>query len=364
VNISNMSFGSLSGRAVESLNKGAARAGCWQGTGEGGITEYHQHGGDLVWQIGTGYFGCRDADGRFDLARFRAVVDAEPGIRAIEIKLSQGAKPGIGGLLPGAKVTPEIAAIRGIPVGVDCVSPAAHSAFHDADSMLDFVELLAETSGKPVGIKSAVGDDTFFRDLARLMERGERGVDYVNIDGGEGGTGAGPLVFTDHVALPFKVAFSRVYRVFAEAGLTDRTVFIGAGKLGFPGQALLAFALGCDGVNVGREAMLAIGCIQAQRCHTDRCPTGVTTQSKRRQRGLDPADKSVRAAGYITQLRREILRLSHACGVVHPGLITTEQLEILDDHFGSRLARDVFGYEPGWGRPSEADRAAIVELMA
>jgi glutamate synthase domain-containing protein 2 len=152
--------------------------------------------------------------------------------------------------------------------------------------------------------------------------------------------------------------------VFAEAGLTDRIVFIGAGKLGFPGQALLAFALGCDGVNVGREAMLAIGCIQAQRCHTDRCPTGVTTQSKRRQRGLDPTDKSVRCAGYITQLRREILRLSHACGVAHPGLITTEQLEILDDHFGSRLARDVFGYEPGWGRPSEADRAAIVELMA
>jgi glutamate synthase domain-containing protein 2 len=317
-----------------------------------------------VWQIGTGYFGCRDADGGFDLARFRAVIDAEPTIRAIEIKLSQGAKPGIGGLLPGAKVTPEIAAIRGVPVGVDCVSPAAHAAFHDADSLLDFVELLAETSGKPVGIKSAVGDDTFFRDLGRLMERGERGVDYVNIDGGEGGTGAGPLVFTDHVALPFKVAFSRVYRVFAEAGLTDRIVFLGAGKLGFPGQALLAFALGCDGVNVGREAMLAIGCIQAQRCHTDRCPTGVTTQSKRRQHGLDPTDKSVRCAGYITQLRREVLRLSHACGVVHPGLITTEQLEILDDHFGSRLARDVFGYEPGWGRPSEADRAAIAELMA
>ena len=364
VNISSMSFGSLSGRAVESLNRGAARAGCWQGTGEGGVTEYHRHGGDLVWQIGTGYFGCRDAGGGFDLARFRAVIDAEPMIRAIEVKLSQGAKPGIGGLLPGAKVTPEIAAIRGIPVGVDCVSPAAHSAFHDADSLLDFVELLAETSGKPVGIKSAVGDDTFFRDLARLMERGERGVDYVNIDGGEGGTGAGPLVFTDHVALPFKVGFSRVYRVFAETGLTDRVVFIGAGKLGFPGQALLAFALGCDGVNVGREAMLAIGCIQAQRCHTDRCPTGVTTQSMRRQRGLDPTDKSVRCAGYITQLRREVLRLSHACGVTHPGLITTEQLEILDDHFGSRLARDVFGYEPGWGRPSPADRASIAELMA
>jgi glutamate synthase domain-containing protein 2 len=364
VNISSMSFGSLSARAVEALNKGAARAGCWQGTGEGGITEYHRHGGDLVWQIGTGYFGCRDANGKFDLARFRDMVEAAPSVRAIEIKLSQGAKPGIGGLLPGAKVSPEIAAIRGIPVGVDCASPAAHSAFHDADSLLDFVELLAETSGKPIGIKSAVGDDTFFHELARLMERGGRGVDYVNIDGGEGGTGAGPLVFTDHVALPFKVGFSRVYRTFAEAGITDRVVFIGAGKLGLPGQALFAFALGCDGVNVGREAMLSIGCIQAQRCHTDRCPTGVATQSKHRQRGLDPTDKSVRCANYIVQLRREILRLSRACGVVHPGLITTEQLEILDDQFGSRLARDVFGYEAGWGRPSEADRTAIAELMA
>jgi glutamate synthase domain-containing protein 2 len=363
VNISSMSFGSLSGRAVQSLNEGAARAGCWQGTGEGGITEYHRHGGDLVWQIGTGYFGCRDAEGNFELARFRDVVEAEPRILAVEIKLSQGAKPGIGGLLPGAKVTPEIARLRGIPVGVDCVSPASHRAFRDADSLLDFAELLAETSGKPVGIKSAVGDDTFFRDLARLMERGDRGVDYVNIDGGEGGTGAGPLVFTDHVALPFKVAFSRVYRAFAEAGITDRVVFIGAGKLGLPGQALLAFALGCDGVNVGREAMLSIGCIQAQRCHTDRCPTGVATQSKWRQRGLDPAGKSVRCANYIMQLRREILRVSRACGAPHPGLITTEQIEILDDHFGSRLARDVFAYEPGWGRPSVADSDAISELM-
>ncbi|MFM8304980.1 MAG: glutamate synthase-related protein [Actinomycetota bacterium] len=364
VNISSMSFGSLSARAVESLNRGAARAGCWQGTGEGGITDHHRHGGDLVWQIGTGYFGCRDERGRFDLGRFRAVVEAEPTIRAIEIKLSQGAKPGIGGLLPGAKVTREIASIRGVDAGVDCVSPAAHSAFSDADSLLDFVELLAETSGKPVGIKSAVGDDTVFRNLARLMERGERGVDFVTVDGGEGGTGAGPLVFTDHVALPFKVGFSRVYRAFAEAGLTDRIVFIGAGKLGLPAEALLAFALGCDGVNVGREALLAIGCIQAQRCHTDRCPTGVTTQSKWRQRGIDPADKSVRCAGYVTQLRREVLRLSRACGVIHPALVTTDQIEILDDHYGSRVAREVFGYAPGWGRPSAADQAALRAAMA
>ena len=364
VNISSMSFGSLGARAVEALNRGAALAGCWQGTGEGGISEYHHHGGDLVWQIGTGYFGCRDAHGRFDLARFRDVVEAVPAIRAIEIKLSQGAKPGLGGLLPAEKVTPEIARIRGVEPGVDCVSPAAHSAFRDADSLLDFVELLAETSGKPVGVKSAVGDESLFRDLARLMERGDRGIDFLNIDGGEGGTGAGPLVFTDHVALPFKVGFSRVYRTFAESGITDRVVFIGAGKLGLPGQALLAFALGCDGVNVGREAMLAIGCIQAQRCHTDRCPTGVTTHSAWRQRGLDPASKSVRCANYVVQLRREILRLSQACGVVHPAFVTTEQIEILDDRYGSRSARDVFAYEPGWGRPSEADRATIHDLMS
>ena len=177
-------------------------------------------------------------------------------------------------------------------------------------------------------------------------------------------TGAGPLVFTDHVALPFKVGFSRLYRIFAEADVTDRVVFIGSGKLGLPGQALLAFALGCDGVNVGREAMLSIGCIQAQRCHTDRCPTGVTTHSRWRQRGLDPYDKSVRCAAYLVQLRREILRLSRACGVVHPALLTPDALEILDDHFGARLARDVFGYEAEWGRPSDADLDALRALMS
>jgi glutamate synthase domain-containing protein 2 len=359
VNISGMSFGSLGAKAVEALNRGAALAGCWQSTGEGGITDHHAHGGDLVWQIGTGYFGCRDAQGHFDLARFRDVVEATPAVRAIEVKLSQGAKPGLGGLLPGEKVTAEIARIRGVPVGVDCISPAAHSAFSDADSLLDFVELLADTSGKPVGIKSAVGDDSLFRELARLMERRDRGVDWVNIDGGEGGTGAGPLVFTDHVSLPFKVGFSRVYRAFAEVGITDRVVFVGAGKLGLPGQALLAFALGCDGVSVGREAMLAIGCIQAQRCHTDRCPTGVTTHSRWRQRGLDPAEKSVRCAAYVEQLRRELLRLSRACGVLHPALVTTDQLDILDDRYGATSAREVFGYEPGWGRPSGADQAAL-----
>ncbi len=363
VNISGMSYGSLSSVAVEALNKGAALAGTLQATGEGGLTRHHRHGGELVWQIGTGYFGCRNPDGTFSLERFTDVVAATPQLRAIEVKLSQGSKAGLGGVLPAAKITKEIAEIRGIPLGVDCISPPSHSSFHDADSMLDFVEQLAEVSGLPVGIKSAVGDVTVFHDIAHLMGRGDRGVDFINIDGGEGGTGAGPLAFVDHVALPFKIGFSRVYRCFAEAGIEHDIVFVGAGKLGLPEAALLAFALGCDAVNVGREAMLSIGCIQAQRCHTGRCPTGVTTNSPWLKRGLDPALKSVRCANYLVQLRHELLQLSRACGQVHPSLVTLESIEVLDDRFGSRPARDVFAYEPEWGVPSPTDRAALTALM-
>jgi glutamate synthase domain-containing protein 2 len=364
VNISGMSYGSLSSAAIEALNRGAGLAGCSQGTGEGSVTEYHRHGGDLVWQIASAYFGCRDDQGRFSLPRFVDVVAATPSLRAIEVKISQGAKPGIGGVLPGAKVTKEIAAIRGIPAGVDCISPARHSAFHDADSLLDFVEQLADASGGlPVGIKSAVGEDTMFRDLARLMSRGDRGVDFIVIDGGEGGTGAGPLTFTDHVALPFKLGFSRVYRIFVEEGVAERVVFVGSGRLGIPDQGLLGFALGCDAVNIGREAMLSIGCIQAQRCHTGRCPTGVTTNSKWLMRGLDPDLKSVRAANYVRQLRKELLQLSHACGVAHPAFVTLDHLEIVGETFDARPAREVFAYEPGWGLPSSEDRATLEDLM-
>ena len=364
VNISSMSYGALGGRAIEALNRGAALAGCYQGTGEGGLSPHHDQGGDLVWQIGTGYFGCRDEAGRFDLARFADVVAAHPEVRMIEIKLSQGAKPGLGGLLPAAKVTPRIAALRGIPVGVDCWSPTRHTAFGDADGLLAFVELLADTSGLPVGIKTAVGQLDLFGELASMMASTSRGVDFITVDGGEGGTGAGPLVFTDHVSFPFKVGFSKLYRIFAEAGLTDVIGFVGSGKLGVPENALLAFALGCDAVNVGREAMLSIGCIQAQRCHTGRCPTGVTTNSHWRQRGLDPAVKSVRAASYLVQLRKELLQLSRACGAVHPALVTPDHLAFVDDRFASMSAAETFAYEPGWGLPSGADQAAIRLLMA
>jgi glutamate synthase domain-containing protein 2 len=362
VNISAMSFGSLSGAAVEALNGGAALAGCLHNTGEGGLSPYHRKGGELVFQIGTAYFGCRDEHGRFDLARLKDLVASAP-VRALEVKLSQGAKPGLGGLLPGAKVSDEIASTRGIRAGEDCISPSRHAEFSDPDSLLDWVELLAAETGLPVGIKSAVGDLGFWHELTELMAAGDRGVDFVTIDGGEGGTGAAPLIFTDSVSLPFQLGFARVYSVFAERGLHEQVTFIGAGKLGLPDNAVVAFALGCDMVNVAREAMLSIGCIQAQKCHTDTCPTGVATQNAWLTRGLDPAVKSVRAANYVKTLRRDLVKVAEACGVEHPGLIPVDAVEILDGRTASRPLQDVYGYSPGWGMPSAADQADIVRLM-
>jgi glutamate synthase domain-containing protein 2 len=362
VNVSAMSFGSLSGAAVEALNRGSALAGCLHNTGEGGISKHHRHGGELVFQIGTAYFGCRDEDGRFDLQRLKDLVAGAP-VRAIEIKLSQGAKPGLGGVLPAAKVSAEIAETRGVREGKDCISPSRHAEFSDTDSLLDWVELLATETGLPVGIKSAVGDMTFWRELTELMSSTGRGVDFVTVDGGEGGTGAAPLIFTDSVSLPFQLGFARVYAIFARAGLHEQVTFIGAGKLGLPDNAVVAFALGCDMVNVAREAMLAIGCIQAQKCHTDTCPTGVATQNKWLAHGLDPTLKSVRLANYVSTLRRDLLKVAEACGVEHPGLIDTSAVEVLTGRTTSTPLWEVYDYAEGWGLPSAADRAEIVRLM-
>lgn len=362
VNISGMSYGALSGAAVEALNRGAALAGCWQSTGEGGLSQYHQKGGDVVFQIGTGYFGVRDGAGRFELSRLVDLVAANP-VRAIEVKLSQGAKPGLGGLLPGAKVSKVIAEVRGIEVGKDCLSPAYHQVFSDVDSMLHFIEVVAEATGIPVGIKSAVGDSGFWSQLAQRMAATGTGADFIMVDGGEGGTGAGPLAFTDHVALPFRIGFPRVYRAFAEAGLHQKVAFGGSAKLGFPEAALLALGMGCDWISVGREAMLAIGCVQAQRCHTDHCPTGVATQRPWLERGLDPELKSVRCANYVIAVRKELLRLAHACGQSHPSLVGLQRLELLDGNGGAAEASTVFGYHPGWGLPDAEQTAAVNELV-
>ena len=341
--ISAMSYGSLSGAAVEALNRGCELADSLHNTGEGSISEHHDHGGELIWQLGTGYFGARDNDGNFSMDEL--VKRAEKhNVRAIEIKLSQGAKPGRGGVLLADKITPEIAEIRGIPVGVDCISPPGHSEFRNADELLDFVEAIADATGLPVGIKSAVGKLDFWYELADLMATGERGVDFINIDGGEGGTGAAPLVYCDNVALPFKTAFSRVFRIFAHHGLTDDIVFMGAGRLGFPEASLLAFAMGVDMIGVAREAMLAIGCIQAKRCHTGHCPAGVATQNKWLMRGLDPTDKSARLANYLVTLRRELMWLTYTVGKSHPSQVSLDDFEIIDDRFSSDHAADIFGY--------------------
>lgn len=362
VNVSGMSFGALSGPAISALNQGVQLAGCMQNTGEGGLSRHHRQGGDLVFQIGTGYFGCRGDDGRFDLDGLRRTLEGAP-VRAIEIKLSQGAKPGLGGMLPGAKVSAEIAEIRGVEEGRDCISPPGHSAFSDVDGLLEFVETVAEGTGLPVGIKSAVGEQSFWDTLAVRMAATGRGIDFVTVDGGEGGTGAAPLAFTDHVALPFKLGFSRVYAAFAQAGIAEDVVFVGSGKLGLPESAMCAFALGCDMVSMSHEAMLSIDCIQAQRCHTGRCPVGITTQSRWLARGLDPEIKAVRLAGYVQSLRGELLALSRACGVPHPALVTPDHLEIVGSGFSSTPLPEVFGYEPGWGIPSPGRRAEIVDLM-
>lgn len=362
VNTSAMSFGSLSPRAIEAINRGVKLAGAMQNTGEGGISDHHRHGGDLVWQIGTGYFGCRDERGRFSLERFVENVATAP-VRAIEIKLSQGAKPGLGGVLPAAKVTPEISKIRLIPIGQDCISPAHHSAFRDVDSMLDFIEKLADATGLPVGIKSAVGQLEFWDELARQIDTSGRAPDFITIDGGEGGTGAAPLAFSDHVSLPFRLGFAEVYRAFATRGVAENVVFIGSGKLGLPESGLLALAMGCDLINVGREAMLALGCIQAQECHTGRCPTGVATQSAWLMRGLDPTDKSARLANYLATLRKELMALAAATGAPHPSLVPLDRIALLEPGRAARSASEIFGYESGWGLPPVDARRSVEALM-
>ena len=354
VNVSGMSFGALSGNAIEALNRGAELAGCLQNTGEGGVSPYHRNGGDLVFQIGTSYFGCRDEDGRFDLGKLKELVESAP-IRAIEIKLSQGAKPGLGGMLPGAKVSEEIAEIRGIKPGVDCASPSRHTAFSTSTRC----STSSRCSPTRPGCRSASSrpsatwssGTTWSRQMAgpaarrRLRERRRRrgrhrrGADDLR---GRGGLPVpGRLRRTSTSASP-------------QAGLTDDVTFIGGGKLGIPENAVVAFAMGVDMVNVGREAMLSIGCIQAQKCHTDHCPVGVATQNPRYTRGLDPTLKSVRAANYVKTLRRDLLKVSEAVGVSHPGLITPDDVDVIDGVRGGESLRSLYGYATAGACPARA----------
>lgn len=364
VYVSAMSYGSLSGRAIEAIDLGAAGAHCLHNTGEGGVSVHHLQGADLIMQIGTAYFGCRDDHGAFSMSRLQESVASGP-VRALEVKLSQGAKPGLGGLLPAAKVTSAIAAARGIPVGVDCKSPSSHAEFGDVDGLIEFVEALAAATGLPVGIKSAVGEPEFWSELAARMRATGGGPDFVTVDGGEGGTGAAPLVFADHVSMPFLRGFPEVYRRFAEAGLADDVVFVGSGRLGLPHRAMAAMALGCDLVAVAREAMLSAGCIQAQRCHTGNCPTGVATQDPRLERGLVVSDKAPRVARYVATLRQELVRLSRACGEPHPAWVGADQVEVLMDPRTSIHLGEIARYpDRSWGTPSAELRDELAVTWA
>ncbi len=346
INVSAMSFGSLSAAAVQAMNQGVALSNAYHNTGEGGLSPYHKKGGDVIFHFGTGYFGVRSADGNFSMEKMKALVKENPCIRAIEIKLSQGAKPGKGGVLPGAKITKEIAEIRGVEVGKDVLSPATHKAFGDIPELLDFIETIANATGLPVGIKAAIGKLEQWELLAELMKTKGKGPDFITIDGGEGGTGAAPPSFADHVSLPWVYGFSSLYKIFQDKGLTERIVFIGSGKLGFPAKAAMAFAMGVDCINVAREAMMSIGCIQAQVCHTNRCPAGVATQSKWLQSGIHVPLKSERLAQYFKTFRKELVEVTNASGYEHPCQFTMCDVQVnVDDDYLSSDLKTVYGYE-------------------
>ncbi|MDP1776732.1 MAG: FMN-binding glutamate synthase family protein, partial [Moraxellaceae bacterium] len=294
-NISAMSFGALSANAILALNKGAKLGGFAHDTGEGSISRYHrENGGDLIWEIGSGYFGCRNEDGTFNAERF-AENACDPQVKMIEIKLSQGAKPGHGGILPAAKVTKEIAEARGVPEGVDCVSPSCHSAFSTPVELMHFIARLRELSGgKPVGFKLCIGHPWEFFAICKAMIKTNITPDYIVVDGAEGGTAAAPVEFTDHLGTPMHEGLVLVHNTLVGLNLRDRV------KIGAGGKVISAFdiartmALGADWCNSGRGFMFALGCLMAQTCHTGRCPTGVATQSWLRQRALDPDDKGNR----------------------------------------------------------------------
>ncbi len=326
-NISAMSFGSLSANAIRALSEGAKRGGFYHDTGEGSISPYHrQGGGDLVWEVGSGYFGCRDEAGWFDPERFAAAA-RDPQVRMVELKLSQGAKPGHGGLLPGAKVTAEIASTRGVPAGVDCVSPARHSAFDTPVGLLEFVARLRELSGgKPAGFKLAIGHPWEWFGIAKAMRETGLLPDFIVVDGAEGGTGAAPAEFIDHVGLPMREGLLLVHNTLVGLGLREDI------RIGAAGQIVSAFdiartlALGADWCNAARGFMFALGCIQAQSCHTDRCPTGVATQNPGRWRKLDVPDKATRVCNFHRNTLEALRDLLDAAGLDYPGELGPEHI--------------------------------------
>lgn len=326
-NISAMSFGSLSANAIRALNKGAKLGDFAHDTGEGSISRHHQeHGGDLIWEIGSGYFGCRTADGNFDPISF-AQKAASDQVRMIEIKLSQGAKPGHGGILPAAKVTPEIATARGVPLGEDCLSPARHRAFSTPLEMMQFIaELRTLAGGKPIGFKLCIGHPWEFMAMVKAMRETSIIPDFIVIDGAEGGTGASPLEFMNHIGVPVREGLLFAHNTLVGASLRDRVRLGAAGKVVSAFDIASLLAIGADWTNSGRGFMFALGCIQSLICNTNRCPTGVTTQDPLRQRALVVEDKAVRVANFHRNTMAALSEMIAAAGLEHPAQIRPHHL--------------------------------------
>jgi glutamate synthase domain-containing protein 2 len=319
-NISGMSYGALSTPAVRALSKGAKMAGCWLNTGEGGLAPYHLEGGcDIVFQIGTAKYGVRNSDGMLSNAKLREAA-AHEQVRMFEIKLSQGAKPGKGGILPGAKVTQEIAQIRGIPAGQDSISPNRHPEIDNVQELLDFIAHIRDVTGKPTGFKTVLGAYGWIERLCEeALKRGiESAPDFITLDSGDGGTGAAPMPLMDNCGLLIREALPMVDDILVRYGLKGRTRLICAGKLITPADVAWALCAGAEFVNSARGFMFSLGCIQALKCNKNTCPTGVTTHDPRLQKGLDPEDKAVRVANYCRSLVHEVETIAHSCGVPEP----------------------------------------------
>ncbi|MEZ5785618.1 MAG: FMN-binding glutamate synthase family protein [Xanthobacteraceae bacterium] len=319
LNISAMSFGALSANAIRALNGGAKKGGFAHDTGEGSVSRYHREmGGDLIWQIGTGYFGCRRPDGSFDADKFVETA-ADDQIKMVELKLSQGAKPGMGGLLPAAKISKEISLARGVPMGEDCVSPSYHSAFSTPVEMMQFIaELRRLSGGKPVGLKLCVGHAWEFLAICKAMLATRLYPDFIVVDGKEGGTGAAPLEFTDHIGMPLKEGLAFVHNALVGIGVRDNIRIGASGKVISAFDIARAMALGADWCNSARGFMFALGCIQSQSCHTDRCPTGVATQDPLLQRALVVPNKLERVANFHESTMHSLIELTAAAGLDHP----------------------------------------------
>ncbi|WP_017930946.1 FMN-binding glutamate synthase family protein [Robiginitomaculum antarcticum] len=357
-NVSAMSYGSLSQPAVRALSLGANLAGCWLNTGEGGLSPYHLEGNcDIVFQLGTAKFGARNHDGSLNVEKLVKLTSENPNVRMLELKLSQGAKPGKGGILPAEKVTAEIAEIRGIPEGEAAISPNRHVDAGTPEELLNLVHTMREATGLPVGIKFVVGNISHVEQLLiAIKARGMKSApDFFTIDGGDGGTGAAPMPLMDNVGLTIREGLPAVDDLLRTYKLHERIRIIASGKLITPAEVAWAFAAGADFVNSARGFMFALGCIQAMKCNENTCPTGVTTHNKRLQRGLNPENKAVRVMNYCKNIRKEVEMIAHSCGVDHPRDLRRKHVLIVQDSGRSLPFSQVWGERPRLTGQSKED---------